>query len=140
MGSPNRGPARHAWLAAAGISRPLAGPAQKKPDIADLMGIFERAYIKLMESVVLVPVQQLAGDTPYDEIEKSAAQISEAAKLLPNVGDYEGDKDFAFLARELQGLGDRLRAAAKEKKLETASDAFVRLRFGCLRCHADYRF
>jgi hypothetical protein len=77
MGSPNRGPVRHAWLAAAsllfllaaGISRPLAAPVQNDPDITDLMGVFEKAYIKLMKSVVLVPVQQLAGDTPYDEIQ-----------------------------------------------------------------------
>ena len=141
MRMPNEGPPRLAvalllFLLAAGFFHPRPAPAQKKPDIADLMGVFEKAYIKLMESVILVPVQQLAGDTPYDEIEKSAVQISEAAKLLPNAGD----KDFAAFARQVQRLGDRLGSVAKEKRLEAAADAFVRLRLACLKCHADFRF
>ena len=146
MRPPTRGPARLAaaaallFLLASGISRPQPAPAQNNPDITDLMGVFEKAYIKLMESVILLPIQEIGGDMPYDAIEKSAGQISETAKLLPKLDDYRREEDFAALARQVQELSDRLSAAAKEKKFGAAADAFIRLRLACLRCHAEFRF
>ncbi len=118
---------------------PERGDAQEV-EVTDVMERMNKAYSGLINSIMAVPVQELASDTPYGDIVKWAREMESISVQLPATGELKGDGAVLVLSRQLGGLAARLGKLAEAKKTEEMGGVLVDIRRMCLRCHADYRF
>ena len=122
-------------LAAALVS---SGKSQAQEiEVAEVMG---EAYEAPVKAVMLVPVQELASDTPYGEIVRRAKEIENASKRLPFADSLKGDQAIVALSRQLQGRAALLRKSAAKNNFTALSGPLIDLRRTCLQCHSEYRF
>ena len=108
-------------------------------EVIDLMGQMEKAFVALVQQVLVLPVQNM-GDPPFPEAAREAAKIAETAGQIPKTGAFPGDQAFLKLAREALEAARQAETSAKEKRMDGAVAALVKLHAACTACHKDFRF
>ncbi len=130
------------WAAAALLAAALAAPpgGAQEPELSDLMARMDKAFGDLVKSLMLVSLQKLPAETPFEEAQQWAGEVAEIAKQASGTGTYKDAKAFGELARQAEGLARRLEGLAREKLLEDSVAALARLHAACARCHSEFRF
>ncbi len=109
-------------------------------EVADVMEVVGEAYEALVKAIMLVPVLELASDTPYGEIARRAKEIENASKQLPFADSLKGDQAVVALSHQLRGRAALLRKSAAKNNFSALSSPLIDLRRTCLQCHSEYRF
>ncbi|MBI3127735.1 MAG: cytochrome c [Candidatus Tectomicrobia bacterium] len=120
-----------------GLSAP-ARPARAQ-DVIDLMSQMEKAYLALIQQVLVLPIQNL-GDPPFADAAQTAARIAQIADGVAKSNAFPGDQGFLKRAEEARAAAREAEAAAREKHLAGAAAALLRLHGACAACHKDFRF
>ena len=131
-----------AWPGALCLAALLAlppGPARAQ-ELTDLMDGMNKAFGTLIRSLLVLTAQKNDPSPALAEAAQEAAKLAEAAAQIPKSGAFPGDPAFLKLAGEALEAARAAAAAAKEKRLEGAVAALVKLHAACTACHKDFRF
>jgi hypothetical protein len=133
------------WLSAAVsvvilmLTTPSARIAHAQ-EIGDHMVALDEAFVELVKSVFIFPVQESGNEPNFEITVKRAGEIVRTARQLPKLEDYKDDNGFANSAKKLERAGKALETFAQKKEGDSTASALVQLRAACLGCHQNSRF
>jgi cytochrome c556 len=128
-----------AVVLAAVLTLTAPGGAQEV-EVGDVMAKMEGAYIEVVNSLLLFPVQESGNEAPFDVVQKHLKEIAKIAKSLPEIENYKADASFRNHALKLEAEAGALSKLAAKKEPASSIAALFRLQDACLACHKDFRF
>ncbi len=132
------------WLKAAAaailILAPFSSGSAQEVEVGDQMAVMETAFIELVKSVLIVPVQESLDDPNFDVVRKQVAEIIKTARRLPAIENYKDDSSFRNFALELEKRGMRLADFAQKEQTDASVAALIKIQAACLQCHRNFRF
>lgn len=132
------------WLSVAAVViltlATSSGRNAQAQDIGDHMAALDEAFVELVKSVIIIPVQESGNEPNFEITVKRADEIVRTARQLPKLEDYKDDSGFANSAKNLERAGKHLETVAQKKQADSTVSALVQLRAACLGCHKNSRF